>query len=64
MCRIKSILIEDLFKLNVQLDLQVFDEDFDHWVNIDQSYKPDDKEKTTCYRGYYVFVSFFQICFG
>ena len=45
MCRRKSILIEDLFKLNVKLDLQVFDEDFDHWVNIDQSYKPDDKEK-------------------
>ena len=35
MCRRKSILTEDLFKLNVQLDLQVFDEDFDHWVNID-----------------------------
>ena len=34
MCRRKSILTEDLFKLN-ELDLQVFDEDFDHWVNID-----------------------------
>ena len=47
MCRRKSILIfvEDLFKLDVQLDLQVFYKDFDHWVNIDQSYKPDDKEK-------------------
>ena len=47
MCRRKSICIfvEDLFKLDVQLDLQVFDKNFDHWVDIDQSYKPDDKEK-------------------
>ena len=45
MCKRKSILnsVEDLFKLDVQLDLQVLDKNFDHRVN--QSYKPDDKEK-------------------
>ena len=41
MCRRESILIlvEDLFKLDVQLNLQVSDKDFDHWVDINQSYQ-------------------------